>query len=397
MGNCRAVDRLDREFGGIPSLLSKCQLDIKQYVASKKKNSYLTLTEFFSFDRYVVLNVQGSGEVHPLHPAMATLFSTASSSTSSNLFGIVRGAILMMILFSNNVLSFLSSSYNKLVLTNNGMGCPTAAAMSAGVPKSWRSTSSWVRYYYSSRGTCSTTSTTMLLLTDNSKKVQKQHHYYYFENLFRLSFVEGSGRVNHNNRLHTSASDNSDTNPSRRKIGTTTSTDRGVSSTSGPSSPIAKSTSSTWNLPGLLKETNRCISRCYKKIDKVNARYTKVLQHDGSNSSSTSTSTSAEEAIILEEMKYLRKRLGDLHQLLEYLLQIHDSTTQQTILLPEHIASLALQLEINDTPPSRPPKPNSTIKAAPENALSNSGTGPRKPYRRYYTENNTEIRVSLYT
>jgi len=200
--------------------------------------------------------------------------------------------------------------------------------------------------------------------------------------------MEGSGVA-----VHTSASDNSDTNPSSRNISTTTSTDRGVSSSSGPSSPIAKSISSTWNLPGLLKETNRCISRCYKKIDKVNARYTKVLQHDGSNTSSTATSTSAEEAIILEEMKYLRKRLADLHQLLEYLLQINDSTTQQTILLPEHIASLALQLEINDTPPPRPPKPNSVIKAAPENAVTNSSTGPRKPYRRYYTENKTEIRV----
>jgi hypothetical protein len=339
----------------------------------------------------VVLQHFFSDEVHPLPPTgttMATLFPSASRS-SSNLFGIVRGAILMMVLFSNNVLSFISSSYNKLVLTN-GMSCHSAAAMTAGVPKS--RSSSWVRYYYySSRGSCSISSTSMLLLlTDNSKKVQKQHHYCYFKKLLRLSFMEGSGVA-----VHTSASDNSDTNPSSRNISTTTSTDREVSSSSGPSSPIAKSISSTWNLPGLLKETNRCISRCYKKIDKVNARYTKVLQHDGSNTSSTATSTSAEEAIILEEMKYLRKRLADLHQLLEYLLQINDSTTQQTILLPEHIASLALQLEINDTPPPRPPKPNSVIKAAPENAVTNSSTGPRKPYRRYYTENKTEIRVSL--
>ena len=161
-------------------------------------------------------------------------------------------------------------------------------------------------------------------------------------------------------------------------------------------SAYKKTVSSTWNLQGLIKETNRLALRCHKKISKTFTRYNNAqeeidrLTSEGANSSLTELEQCLELDSIQMELEQLRKRLSDLNALEDMLLELQMSTGKKkssAVVLPEDLASLAIELEVNDALPER----NEPVKKAKQAQENN---GPRKPYRRYYTENNTEIRVS---
>lgn len=144
----------------------------------------------------------------------------------------------------------------------------------------------------------------------------------------------------------------------------------------------------TWNLPGLRKEISRQSLRCHKKIGKASQRLHLAQQEVDRLISSDVTLEELEACPNVDELAAqsdeLQQRLKRLNQL-EVLLQ---DIKGRSVVLPEHIALLAIELKINDVPPP-------TAQRGPKKEK-----GPRKmnsfrlPYRRFYTENKTEIRVS---
>lgn len=144
-----------------------------------------------------------------------------------------------------------------------------------------------------------------------------------------------------------------------------------------------------WNLAALRKEVSRQAVRCHKKVGKAKQRSQMAQQELERLTSSDDVSLEeleaspnvAELAIQADE---LQCRLKQLNQLEVFLQDIKG----KSVVLPEHIAVLAIELEINDHPPT------------PNERGSKKEKGPKKmesfrlPYRRFYTENKTEIRVS---
>jgi len=59
----------------------------------------------------------------------------------------------------------------------------------------------------------------------------------------------------------------------------------------------------------------------------------------------------------------------------------------KSVVLPEDIAALAIDLDVDDKPRPRPDRGPGKKKGSREETKS------RKPYRRYYSYNNIEIRV----
>ena len=84
-----------------------------------------------------------------------------------------------------------------------------------------------------------------------------------------------------------------------------------------------------------------------------------------------------------QDLDNLRERLTKLNQLE---VSIQDIKGKKVV-LPEHVAQLAIDLEVQDEPPVRQERPAKKEKG-PRNMKSF-----RLPYRRYYTDNKTEIRV----
>ena len=82
-------------------------------------------------------------------------------------------------------------------------------------------------------------------------------------------------------------------------------------------------------------------------------------------------------------MNALRERLTDLNRLE---VSIADMKGKKVV-LPEHVAQLAIDLDVKDEAPVRQARPPKKEKGP---RIMNSF---RLPYRRYYTDNKTEIRV----
>jgi hypothetical protein len=144
----------------------------------------------------------------------------------------------------------------------------------------------------------------------------------------------------------------------------------------------------TWNLSSLRKEVSRQSVRCHKKVGKANQRLQLAQQEVDRLTSSDVTLDELEACPNVKELAAqadeLQQRLKKLNQL-EVLLQ---DIKGGSVVLPEFIASLAVELDVDDLAPS------------PTERGPKKEKGPRKmnsfrlPYRRYYTENKTEIRVS---
>jgi len=144
-----------------------------------------------------------------------------------------------------------------------------------------------------------------------------------------------------------------------------------------------KTVESIWNIPGLKKETARVILRHHKKIAKAHARHKTAMDRVEQGEPSDDGLPSPEEIII--EIEFLQSRLSKLNDL-EERLQLSGNTLGKNAILPSSLASLVLELELNDSPPKRKPRSLKNKNKQNQNAI-------RLPYRRYYTLNKTEIRV----
>lgn len=152
---------------------------------------------------------------------------------------------------------------------------------------------------------------------------------------------------------------------------------------------IDKTLDSTWDVVGLKKEVHRLSQRCFKKIGRANQRLTKAKEMV---TELTVDATATVEA--LENCPSLaihEKELQNLQQRMRHLNTLNDALTKFTkkdsaVVLPPEIAQLALELKVNDQPPTRPAR-------VPKSKGPKHEVSIRKPYRRYYSYNNTEIRV----
>ncbi|MGK3757882.1 MAG: hypothetical protein ACI8RD_010196 [Bacillariaceae sp.] len=145
----------------------------------------------------------------------------------------------------------------------------------------------------------------------------------------------------------------------------------------------------TWNVGGLRKEVSRLTVRCHKKVGKANQRLLKAQEEvDRLTGSEGVTMEELEKCPNVDEfekeLEELRSRLTQLNQL-EVLLQ--DIKGKKTI-LPDHIATLAIKLEVQDETPTKPERGPKKEKGPTTMAAF------RLPYRRFYTSDKTEIRVS---
>jgi hypothetical protein len=128
--------------------------------------------------------------------------------------------------------------------------------------------------------------------------------------------------------------------------------------------------------------------RSHKKVGKAHQRLqTATAEVERLTSGPDVTLEELEQCPNLEgleaDVQELQNRLTKLNQL-EVLLQDFKG---KKVVLPEHIAELALELQVQDEPPQQAERPAKKEKG-PRNMNSF-----RLPYRRYYTANRTEIRV----
>jgi hypothetical protein len=149
-----------------------------------------------------------------------------------------------------------------------------------------------------------------------------------------------------------------------------------------------------WNLNGLRKEVSRLTVRCHKKIGQARQRLEKAQQEqqdDTREESVTSSPTNiAQKDEHASEVQAWQTRLQQLNQL-EVLLQ---DIKGKNVLLPDHIAALAIELQVNDQPDQQ--QQTEQGPKAKKDKGPKTMTAFRLPYRRFYTENKTEIRVSGY-
>ena len=87
--------------------------------------------------------------------------------------------------------------------------------------------------------------------------------------------------------------------------------------------------------------------------------------------------------ILEKDLEDLRMRLQKLNSLEELLGAIKG----KNVVLPKDVYNIVRELKVNDRPPQRTPR-------GPGKKKGPRTTAPRLPYFRYYTKNNTEIRVS---
>ena len=145
----------------------------------------------------------------------------------------------------------------------------------------------------------------------------------------------------------------------------------------------------TWDIGGLRKEVGRLTVRCHKKTGKASERFRKAQEEvDRLTSDDSVTMEELEKCPNLDELEAqveeLRNRLQQLNQLEVLLADVKGKKA----VLPERLAKLAISLEVDDKPPQRQPRGPKKQKG-PKNMDSF-----RLPYRRFYSVDKTEIRVS---
>jgi hypothetical protein len=122
-----------------------------------------------------------------------------------------------------------------------------------------------------------------------------------------------------------------------------------------------------WNISYLKKEVNRLIMSSYKKMGKV-----EVEQITTTNSP------------INENVSSRSKDLPTRHEKLLQLESLLQSETNAKGTLSSSIVNLILELELKD------------VKVITQKPPSKKAVTKRLPYRRYYTQDQTEIRVSIH-
>ena len=147
----------------------------------------------------------------------------------------------------------------------------------------------------------------------------------------------------------------------------------------------------TYNIPELKKEIARLSLRCHKKIGKATTRLSKANEEVEEIRTNPDVTQEQLEAcpnigVLEQELDDLRKRLRSLNDLEE---KIQGVKNGKNVELPDNILSLVIDLGVNDAPPTREERPKAKKEKGPRTVA------PRLPYFRYYSENNTEIRVSV--
>ncbi len=147
----------------------------------------------------------------------------------------------------------------------------------------------------------------------------------------------------------------------------------------------------TWNIPELKKETSRLTLRCHKKIGKASSRLTQANEQveelrTNPNPTLEELESCPNVTLYEQELQDLQERLRLLNLLEEKLQNIKKGGTCSE--LPEDVLALVLELDVNDEGPQRQERPKVKKQKGPKTVA------PRLPYFRYYTENETEIRVS---
>jgi hypothetical protein len=144
--------------------------------------------------------------------------------------------------------------------------------------------------------------------------------------------------------------------------------------TEGPTKTIH----SEWNVKGLKEQVNRLIIRSHKKIGKASARVEKARKpsHEDHNNMN----------VLHGELEELQTRLQGLNLLMQFLGKIPSG---KDAVLPLEAAQLAVDLGVDDKPPSLAPRGPKKQKGP----RTKNPPKTRLPYRRFYSLDNTEIRV----
>jgi len=149
-----------------------------------------------------------------------------------------------------------------------------------------------------------------------------------------------------------------------------------------------KSLESTWNVPELKKEAVRLTLRAHKKIGKASTRLTKaneIVEELQSDPDAT-----VEQLEACPDMKTLENDLNEMRDRLAKLIKLEEMLQSvksgKSVVLPEDVASIALDLGVNDAPPQRQPR-GSGKKKGPRTEK------PRMPYFTYTSTGSIEIRV----
>ena len=149
---------------------------------------------------------------------------------------------------------------------------------------------------------------------------------------------------------------------------------------------------SEWDVSGLKAEVTRNQNRAIKKIGKASKRLEDAKKTVEELMSDPNASMEALEACpnvdaLQAELDELRDRMKKLNELEKQLKGIKAKKGKRKV-LPEDVAAIALDLGVNDEPPKRAPRGPKKKKGPRASEVT-----PRRPYRRYYTENKIEIRV----
>ena len=149
-----------------------------------------------------------------------------------------------------------------------------------------------------------------------------------------------------------------------------------------------KTLTSKWNIVGLKKETYRRLDRAQKKVDQCNSRIERFKAKKDEPPVNSNPHLPSDLRVLEAELVHASDALNDLRRFETLLLPLVKSDNVSLVMvLPEHVAVLALALNMTDHPPKRPPrgetKPKGPRKVEPT----------RKPYRKYTSVDNIEIRV----
>ncbi len=200
-----------------------------------------------------------------------------------------------------------------------------------------------------------------------------------FATTARSTFLHHSPKVTFKNRITTS----------KKNICAPASTRNASTSLMNATEEIQeqqKNLESTWDVPELRKEIARLVLRCMKKIGKASSSLSKA--NEIVEELRTNPDTTQEELEACPDVRSLENNLADLKDRLAKLNRLEEKLPKKgkNVVLPEDVASLALELEVNDAPPKRAPR-------GPKKKKGPRTETPRKPYFKYYSSNKTEIRV----
>ena len=146
-----------------------------------------------------------------------------------------------------------------------------------------------------------------------------------------------------------------------------------------------KTLASRWNVKGLKTEANRRLDRAKKKVDQLTTR---VERYKAQTNNPPVNSKQHLDFLILDaELIHASEQFREI-QKFEMLLsaQMNDNGPLD-IVLPAQLAEIALALNMTDRPPSRPPRGETKPKGPRQMKTT------RKPYRKYTSIDNIEIRV----